>query len=95
MQKTKHIIWFLIGTIIAVALDQWTKWMAVERLAGKKPYVIWEGVFELHYSTNDGAAWGMLSGRQGFFLLVALIVAVLVAYTLYRVPTEKIGRAHV
>lgn len=89
MQKTKYIIWFLIGTIAAVAFDQWTKWMVVLHLAGKEPYVIWDGVFELHYSTNDGAAWGMLSGRQGFFLIVALVVALLVAYTLYKIPSDK------
>ncbi|PNV63789.1 signal peptidase II [Clostridium sp. chh4-2] len=89
MHKTKHIIWFLLGTVLAVAFDQWTKWMAVLHLSDNPPFVLWDGVFELHYSTNDGAAWGMLSGRQGFFFLVAVVVAALVAYTLYKMPTDK------
>ena len=35
-----------------VALDQWTKALAVQFLKNKNPYVIWDGVFEFHYLEN-------------------------------------------
>ena len=49
---------FGLLTALAVGLDQWTKRLAVENLMGNGPFVIWDGVFELLYSENRGAASG-------------------------------------
>ena len=51
---------FGLLTALAVGLDQWTKRLAVENLMGNGPFVIWDGVFELLYSENRGAAFGIL-----------------------------------
>ena len=45
--------WFAaILTVILIGFDQWTKMLAVAFLKGKDPFVIWNGVFELHYLDN-------------------------------------------
>lgn len=46
---------------VAIALDQWTKRLAVIHLMNIKTLPIWEGVFHLTYRTNTGAAWSIFS----------------------------------
>ena len=67
-QKTGQILGFIVGVALAIGLDQWTKYLAVAGLKGKDAYVIWNGVFELQYLENRGAAFGMMQGKQFFFL---------------------------
>ena len=74
---------FGLLTALAVGLDQWTKRLAVENLMGNGPFVIWDGVFELLYSENRGAAFGILQGKHAFFFLVAAAVIVVVLLFLY------------
>ena len=81
---------FGLLTALAVGLDQWTKRLAVENLMGNGPFVIWDGVFELHYLENRGAAFGILQGKKIFFVVFTLIVLCLIAYLyLKRIPDEK------
>ena len=70
--------------VILVALDQWTKVLAVQFLKNQDPYVIWDGVFEFHYFENTGAAWGMLQNQQIFFYILTAIFSVVVLYEIYR-----------
>ena len=58
-------------------------------LKGQDPIIIWDGVFQLQYLENRGAAFGMLQGRQIFFFLIALLVLAAVAYALYRMPFTR------
>ena len=53
-QKKSMLASFVIGFIILVGLDQWTKGLVVAHLKGNGPYVIWDGVFEFLYSENRG-----------------------------------------
>ena len=69
-----------------VVLDQCTKMMAVRHLKGKSPFVLLDGIFELLYSENRGAAFGILQGRQGFFFVVALIVLAVAVFVMWRMP---------
>lgn len=88
-QKIKAFLEFLIPGIILTALDQWTKSLVVTGLKGKEPFVIWDGVFELLYSENRGAAFGMLQGKHGFFFLVAGCVFAVACYVIWRLPLER------
>lgn len=80
---------FGILVILAVALDQWTKRLAFNILRTGGPFVIWDGVFELRYSENRGAAFGILQGKQGFFFLVAAAVIIVVLLFLAKLPSGK------
>jgi len=79
----------ILGSALLTGLDQWTKILVVEHLKDKPPIVIWDGVFELLYSENRGAAFGMLQGQQGFFLIVAICVFAVVLYAFWKMPAGK------
>ncbi|WP_432628317.1 signal peptidase II [Brotaphodocola sp.] len=83
-----------IGSILLLWFDQYTKLAATISLKGKSPYVIMDGVFELLYSENRGAAFGILQGRQGFFFVIALLVLAAAGFMMYRMPSWKNARYH-
>ena len=62
----------LLLTTGLTVLDQYTKLFAARRLQ-EKPYVLAEGVFELRYTENHGAAFSILQNRQWLFILIAVI----------------------
>ena len=89
----------IVGSVLTIALDQWTKVMAVSSLAvGALPadahqirtrvHEVFESWFHLRLAGNKGAAWGLFrslpeSWRVPFFVVISL-VAVAVIVTLYR-----------
>ncbi len=85
-RKWKRMLLSFIAFGILTALDQWTKQLAETNLMGQKPFVIWNNVFELLYSENRGAAFGMMQGGRPFFVIVAVIVFVAVLYVLWKLP---------
>lgn len=88
-KKFRQFLFFLIGLAVSIGFDQWTKMLAVTHLKENPPYVIWDGVFELYYSENRGAAFGILQGQQGIFFAIAVIVIAAVIWTLYRMPANR------
>ena len=54
----------LIAIAALTALDQLFKALAVYWLKGNPPHVLIDGVFELHYSENPGAAFGRSEERR-------------------------------
>ncbi|MDE6219427.1 MAG: signal peptidase II [Lachnospiraceae bacterium] len=75
--------------LLLIAVDQTTKYFAVTKLMNQKPWVVWEGVFELHYLENRGAAFGMLQGQKIFFVLIAVIILAVIVYVLIKIPYQK------
>lgn len=58
-------------------------------LKDKPAYVLFEGVFELHYLENRGAAFGMLQNQKILFVIIAAIMLIIIAYTLIKIPRTK------
>ena len=59
MKKTdriKNLIFFLAIILMITAVDQLTKSLATDYLKGAPSYKIVDGIFELSYLENDGAA---------------------------------------
>lgn len=56
----------IISMIALILVDQWTKIWAVNTLGNGTDIYVWKDVFHLHYISNYGAAWGILSGKQVF-----------------------------
>ncbi len=79
----------LLLTVLLITVDQTTKYFAVKNLMNRKPLVIWDGVFELHYLENRGAAFGMLQDQKVFFVLIAVIILAVILYVLIKVPYQK------
>lgn len=65
---------------LLTAADQAIKAWAAGTLKGAAPITIIDGFFRLRYIENDGAAFSMLRGRQGFFLLITAVAFVLAVY---------------
>lgn len=78
----------IIAIVLGVALDQYTKYLATIHLQ-EQPIVLIEDVFQLHYLENRGAAFGMLQGKQLFFLIVTILTLCVVAYLYIRLPKSK------
>ena len=85
----KKYISALAGILVLVAVDQYTKLLAVRHLKDQKPLVILDGVFELQYLENRGAAFGMLQDRRYFFVIMTVMVFVAVAYFYGITPASR------
>ncbi len=86
----KNFVWLSIVVFAVLTLfDQWTKGLAVTYLKGKEPFTVWEGVFELYYFENTGAAWGILKGQQIFFYILTLILFAVFSFELYRLRKNE------
>lgn len=93
MKWTKQRILILIVDFLIMAalivLDQYTKYLAVLHLKDRPAFKIIDGVFELNYLENRGAAFGMLQDQKAFFILIACIVLLVIFYVLIKVPYHK------
>lgn len=78
-----------IITILAVALDQYTKHLAVMYLKDKDPFVLIQGVFELRYLENRGAAFGIMQNQQLFFIIITTVVMATVLVFYGRIPNTR------
>jgi len=88
-KKTRYNLIGAALALVLIGLDQWTKVLAVKHLMGQEPFVIWNGVFELHYLENRGAAFGILQGQKGVFLICTALVLAILAFYYNRMPVKK------
>ena len=80
----------LIFSFFLIFIDQITKILAIQQLKDDNAFVLIDGVFELRYLENRGAAFGILQGKKIFFILFTLIALCLIAYIyLKRIPAER------
>ena len=78
------VLFYILIPLLAVALDQFTKYLTVEYLkpVGEIPLI--EGVFHLEYVENSGAAWGTMEGQMLFFYVVTAVMLVGMVLALYK-----------
>ena len=79
----------IIGAFVLIFIDQYTKILALTHLKDQDPFVIWDGVFELCYLENRGAAFGILQNQQIFFLIMTAIVLVAIIFLYKRTPNTR------
>jgi signal peptidase II len=89
--KQSSIVWLPIS-ILGLLIDQLTKYMAVEILTLGKSVAVFPGFnFSLVY--NYGSAFGFLNHGVGwqqlFFVLLAIVAAVVFIIWLARIPREN------
>ena len=88
-QRDRYNLIGIVTAVVLVLLDQWTKYLAVLHLKGQSAIVLWEGVFEFHYLENRGAAFGILQGQKGVFLVCTVLILFLIAFFYIRMPEGK------
>lgn len=80
----------LIASVLLIFLDQITKAVAVTHLKNQAPYIIWNGVFELHYLENRGAAFGLMQNQRTLFLIATVLILIVIIYFyLKKIPNER------
>lgn len=87
--KIKLLIMDLLLLIVLVAVDQFTKHIAVLKLKNQPAFSIIDGILEFNYLENRGAAFGMLQNQKIFFVFVAVIFLGVIVYVLFRTPEGK------
>ena len=78
------MLWTLIMIIAAVALDQWTKYLAVTHLQPIDTMPLIEDIFHLTYLENRGAAFGMLSNHRWVFMILSTVSILLILVWLFK-----------
>lgn len=81
----------ILGIVLLLGIDQFTKYWAVNTLANQADIMLWPNVFHLSYVENRGAAFGMLQGKQGFFIIMTIAVLIFIAWYWRRIPQDKWG----
>ena len=74
---------------VLLALDQFTKQLAIEYLKDKPARVIIKNVFELNYLENHGSAFGMLQNQKFFLIFVGVLFMGIVLFFLLKLPENK------
>jgi signal peptidase II len=89
-QSTLRSIFPLVSVALPVFfLDQFTKWLIQKSILPRHQRVVIEGIFNLRHDTNDGAAFGLMSG-QNLPLIIISIVAIGFIFFYYRQFRESL-----
>ena len=89
MKKSDHLkdkLAAIVGLLLLLIFDQWTKLLAISHLKGKADIELLPGVFSLHYLENHGAAFGILRDQQWIFLILAVVFLVAAVILYVRMP---------
>jgi len=78
------MLWTLLLILASVALDQWTKYLAVQHLQPIGTLPLLEDILHLTYVENRGAAFGMLADHRWIFMVLSTVSIILVAFWLFR-----------
>ncbi len=84
---------FLTLAVAAVltGLDQWIKALVAAHLKETGTLMLIPDVLQLHYTENDGAMMGMLSGKTVLVAILAVIMLVIMVYVIFsRKVTSKV-----
>ncbi len=84
-RRIRHFIYLLL----LIALDQFTKYLAVIKLKGQEPIKLIPKVLHLHYLENDGAVFGLFSGNVTLLAIFSIIVIFLMVYFYLKLPGTK------
>ena len=75
---------FCICSLLLIYVDQFTKKLAIKYLLNKEPIVVIDGILELVYTENQGAAFGILQNRFELFYVITILVLFIIIYLLVK-----------
>jgi len=73
--------------ILFLVLDQFTKFLAVQKLMNKPAFVIIKNVLELDYLENRGVAFGMFQNQKVVILLSTIVLLAVIGFIMYKMPS--------
>lgn len=84
---------YILLIIALIVIDQISKYLALNHLAGTGSIPIIENIFHLTYVENRGAAFGMFQNNQIIFVIVALGASIVGLYYLYKKKLNLLGNS--
>ena len=91
MPKSNALPWLWLSALL-IGLDQASKWLAVTSLPYQQQVDFIPGFWNWHLTHNTGAAFSFLANaggwQHGFFIALATLISVVLAFALRRVPRE-------
>lgn len=88
-KKAIQLLMDFLAFAVLVIVDQMTKYMAIGRLKDRPSIKLIDGVFELQYLENRGAAFGMLQNGKVFFVFAAVVMLTAIVFVLIKAPIAK------
>ena len=85
MKRIKH----LLIVLVLIGFDQWTKYLAKIKFADGDSFTILPKVLKFIYHENDGAVWGIMSGKIPFLAIVTVIALLVLGYLYFKIPDTK------
>lgn len=82
----KKRIYALIASILLIMFDQLTKYLAVTHLKGSTDIRVVGNIITLHYLENTGAAFGILTNKRIFFILLTLVFFFIFLFLYFKIP---------
>ena len=79
---------YAAGTALLFAVDQFSKYMAHTLLKGKGAVPVLGPFLQFLYLQNEGAAFGVLRGRQWIFIVFALAMTLLSVWFTVSMPDQ-------
>ena len=93
MNKKKIFIIDSIVVILLLAFDQFTKYLAVQKLMGKQAFVIIPKVLEFDYLENRGVAFGMFQNQKLVILISTVILLSFILFFMIKMPEGTFKKA--
>lgn len=91
--KTGKIVLLHLASLccffLLFGIDQLSKAWAVSHLKDQLPRTFLNDWFELFYLENKGAAWGILSGKTAFLVIVTVVVLIAIFLWYAKIPYQK------
>ncbi len=75
---------YLIIILGILCVDRWTKYLAIEYLQKINTFPLIDGILHLTYAENTGAAFSILTGKQGLLIVFTGMVIVVMCFYFWR-----------
>lgn len=81
MKRQYYIGTTVVVTLLILAIDQLTKYLIAAKMTIGDSCTVIPHFLNITSHRNNGAAWGILSGKMGFFVIITLIIlAILIIF---------------
>ncbi len=89
MKKAVRMIIDVLAIIALLFFDQYTKYLAITDLKGQSAVSLIDGILELQYLENKGAAFGMLQNKKTLFIFMTVVMLTVIFYVFFKLPQQK------
>lgn len=87
--KKQRVLKDIVFVLLLIAIDYFTKQLAVRFLKGQENIVLIKNVLELEYLENFGAAFSSFMGKRGLLVIITALVMLFLVWKLLQLPDER------